>query len=397
MSKNKKYNTATLEELCKDKNIDYSKIEFQNKLTRLSCIKGNCTSVDCRGVFYKRFDQIYIYGGKCDRCTNIRTNKYTLEALNELDLKLSRKYFRDELHCHFIIKGNCKTELCMNTFSRKFCTLLKIGGYCDRCALQKGNKKKVDTFKERYGVENISQLEHIKKQKEETCKQNHGVSYATQSPIIQAQIIETSLQNWGTNRPTQNRELLHRIQKDYEIKTGYLNPFLNPDVQVKINEKNILNFGCVNPFSNEMIQNKIKETNIAKYGFPNPMQNSTILKKAFKTGCKLKPYTLPSGKVIEYMGYENYALEELLKMYEENDIENDMLPIFHYKKQDGTDHTYLPDIFIKSHNKFIEVKSTYTITQDHDTILLKQQSVKNAGFDCEIWVYNNSGEKIEIL
>jgi len=395
MSMRRKYDTVTLEELCKDKKIDHSKIQFPDKLTRLSYIKGSCTSDDCRGNFDKRFDQLYIYGGKCDRCTNIRTNKYTLEALNELNLKLSRHYFRDELHSHFIIEGNCKTELCMNTFSRKFCALLKIGGYCDRCALQKGNEKKVNTFKERYGVENISQLEHIKKQKEETCKQNHGVSYATQSPTIQARIIETSLQNWGENRPTQNRELLHRIKKDYEEKTGYLHPFLNPDVQAKIKETNILNLGCVNPFSNEIVQNKIRETNIAKYGFPNPMQNPVILKKAFKTGCKLKPYTLPSGKVIEYMGYENFALDDLLKMHEENDIENEMLPIFHYKKQDGTVHTYLPDIFIKSHNKFIEVKSTYTVTQDHDTILLKQQSVKNAGFNCEIWVYNNFGEKID--
>ena len=29
-------------------------------------------------------------------------------------------------------------------------------------------------------------------------------------------------------------------------------------------------------------------------------------------------------------------------------------------------------------------------------VLLKQQAVKDAGYKCEIWVYNNKGKKIEI-
>jgi hypothetical protein len=125
------------------------------------------------------------------------------------------------------------------------------------------------------------------------------------------------------------------------------------------------------------------------------MQNPIISKKAFKTGCKLNPYTLPSGKIIEYMGWENYALDDLLVTYEESDIENETLPVFDYIKPDGTNHTYLPDIFIISQNKFIEVKSIYTITQDTDVIFLKQTAVKDAGYECEIWVYNREGEKVE--
>ena len=95
------------------------------------------------------------------------------------------------------------------------------------------------------------------------------------------------------------------------------------------------------------------------------------------------------------MGYEHYAFSDLINVIQEDDIENVKLPVLDYTKPDGSIHTYLPDIFIKSQNKFIEVKSIYTITQDTDVICIKQQAVKDAGYECEIWVYNEKGEKVE--
>jgi len=148
------YDSTILQKLCKDKNIDYSKItkinkkkedeiEIQDdKISKMTYIKGNCTNNQYRGIFCRRFDQIYEYGGKCERCTKIRTNKYTLEVLNGLHLQLSREYFREELHVHFIIEGNCKTENCMNIFSRKFGELINIHGYCQNCAIENAKEKR---------------------------------------------------------------------------------------------------------------------------------------------------------------------------------------------------------------------------------------------------------------
>ena len=34
-------------------------------------------------------------------------------------------------------------------------------------------------------------------------------------------------------------------------------------------------------------------------------------------------------------------------------------------------------------------------TKKNDCIFLKQQAVKDAGYKCEIWVYNSKGEKVE--
>jgi hypothetical protein len=43
----------------------------------------------------------------------------------------------------------------------------------------------------------------------------------------------------------------------------------------------------------------------------------------------------------------------------------------------------------------IEVKSTWTFEQKTDTIFLKQEACKLSGYQCEIWVYDANGEKVE--
>jgi hypothetical protein len=136
-----------------------------------------------------------------------------------------------------------------------------------------------------------------------------------------------------------------------------------------------------------------------KFGVYHASQSPILLEKAFKTGCKFKDYIFPSGKIIQYQGYENLALDELINrenITEEN-ILNGLLnvPEIWYTGLDNVRHRYYVDLFISSQNRCIEVKSDYTITRDNDTIKLKQQAVKDAGYECEIWVYNSKGEKVE--
>ena len=71
------------------------------------------------------------------------------------------------------------------------------------------------------------------------------------------------------------------------------------------------------------------------------------------------------------------------------------VPKIWYNGLDNKKHRYYVDLFIPYQKRCIEVKSDYTITRDYDTIKLKQQAVKDAGYMCEIWVYNSKGEKVE--
>jgi hypothetical protein len=54
---------------------------------------------------------------------------------------------------------------------------------------------------------------------------------------------------------------------------------------------------------------------------------------------------------------------------------------------------YFVDCLIKSENKCIEVKSTWTVKKEN--VFLKHQSTKDAGYKCEIWVYDGKGNIIE--
>ena len=52
-------------------------------------------------------------------------------------------------------------------------------------------------------------------------------------------------------------------------------------------------------------------------------------------------------------------------------------------------------IFRKIKYLLIEVKGINLMKLDKDTIFIKQKAVKDAGYICEIWVYNSKGEKVE--
>lgn len=75
-----------------------------------------------------------------------------------------------------------------------------------------------------------------------------------------------------------------------------------------------------------------------------------IIEKLCKTNnYKYKKYIFSSGKSVNYQGYENVALDELLQMYNEDDIENDRhkIPTIKYTINNKV-HYYYPDIYIKS-------------------------------------------------
>ena len=60
-------------------------------------------------------------------------------------------------------------------------------------------------------------------------------------------------------------------------------------------------------------------------------------------------------------------------------------------------HKHYVDIFIKSQNRCIEVKSKWTAEKNKHTVFLKQNAAKEAGYLYEIWVYDSKGNKINFI
>lgn len=122
---------------------------------------------------------------------------------------------------------------------------------------------------------------------------------------------------------------------------------------------------------------------------------------------RYKTYEFPSGKTVEIQGYEDLAITRLLETHNENDlvvgrkaIEN-VCGSFVYVKS-GRSHVYYPDIYVRSENKMIEVKSPFTYTMHSDVNELKRRCVIDRGFLFEFWVitanrYRNGNRTIKKL
>jgi hypothetical protein len=113
--------------------------------------------------------------------------------------------------------------------------------------------------------------------------------------------------------------------------------------------------------------------------------------KVEKNSKKFKDYVFPSGKLVKVQGYENKALDILLQTFIESDIfvqrkeiENEIGKIRYVFN--NTEHFYIPDIYIKSINKIIEVKSNWTYKNQLERNLVKEQSCKDFGFDFEFMI-----------
>ena len=150
----------------------------------------------------------------------------------------------------------------------------------------------------------------------------------------------------------------------------------------------------------EVIQNKQKkwkQTCLEKYG-GHPNQNPEVQDKHEKICFYFKDYTLPSGTVVRIQGYEDKALDTLLKIYKEEEIiiGRKNIPRVEYLI-DTKNHVYYPDFFIPKENKIIEVKSEWTCKLKRSYVEEKAEATARAGYVCEVWMYNGKGKHLKTI
>ena len=279
------------------------------------------------------------------------TKDFLYQVCNEYNITLLRQYEDNELGAQKFIDFICIK--CNKNTSKRFEFILKYNPTCHDCScLEKGNKAK-NTMLLKYGVKNISQLDEIKNKKKETTLKNYGVEHNSQCQEIKDKKIKTCLKNNGVEHPQQSKET----------------------------------------------RNKSKKTSLINYGVEYPSQNQELMEKISKNCYKPKFFNLPSGNIIKCQGYEPFALEELIKNINESHIITGCknVPTIWYNDNNGKKHRHYVDIFIPSQNKCIEVKSTWTIQNKTSNIFEKQKAAKDLGYKYEIWVYDNKGNKVDLI
>jgi hypothetical protein len=372
----RKYSYESLQKFCNENELELIG-DYNTKLSYKNIISGKCKYYDCFNEFKKSFFSLITYGGYCKKCmSKIRCQKIKATCLQKYGVE---NPFQSES-----IKQKIKNSN-INKYGAETYSGSELG---------KIHIKQV--VKDKYGVDNVSKLVSVKQKKQQTSYDNFGVYCHLQDISVKEKIKSTNNKKYGVNYGFQSDIIKEKIKETCISKYGV--EFIGQCAQQKYNRKitNINKYGVENPIQNQDIKTKIINTCIQRYGVSNPTQNPEIAEKASNNSYQTKQYIFPSGKTINYQGYENLALDELIQNISENDILNCRtdVPSIWYTTDDGIKHRHYVDIFIPTENRCIEVKSEWYFNKGKDIIFKKQQAAKELGYKYEIWVYNINKEKI---
>ena len=273
--------------------------------------------------------------------------------------------------------------------------------YGSRCSLQSDSAKEktLITLQEKYGenIINAFQAEEVKNKIRCTNMERLGVEYPSQSEEVKNKIRGTNMERLGVKYPGQSAEVKEKSRITCLERYDVVSPLQNKEIMEKVKATNLERYGVVSPLQNKEIMEKVKATNLERYGVEHVLQNKEIMEHAQKNAKKYKSFEMPSGAVRKVQGYEPFALNILVKVYEEEQIKTDRkdVPRVQYEV-DGKKKYHFPDIFIPHENKLIEVKSTWTLNCKTDNIKLKKKACEKRGFLYEIWCFDGKGNRVEV-
>ena len=318
-------------------------------------------------------------GGINSAKIKMKCNAYYLDGLinmtNFLPKNIPLRY-----RFNYIKEGIYSPKLC------KECNKLLVDVYKNFCSSKCSNKNidMINKMKNTWHSKSDKEILEIQTKRRNTNKQKYGVDIASKLPEVIEKNKQSHIKSWG-DYAMRNKEVVNKRNKNFIDKWGGIG-MASPDLFSKMKNTNIQKYGVEYYSQSEDWYKKCIETATERYGKEWVSKVDYINAKQQAGGYSYYDFEFPSGKVIRVQGYEPKVLTELLTKYNENDIivgvQNiiDCIGFFHYTYE-GATHRYYPDIYIKSINEVIEVKSQYTFNREKEKNLLKRQSVLEKGIN----------------
>ena len=367
--------------------------------------------------------------------------KFTKELLDEYINKYESTLL--STHEHFngstIISYKCK---CGNDSSKKFKFIISYGATCDNCKKLLSKERRKNTFKDKYGVDCILQLDSIKEQIKKTNLEKYGHSCALLNKDVREKIKSTWINNYGVDNPNKCIDVINKTKATNILKYGVDNPNKLSSVIEKTKQTNLERYGVDCYLQTEQVRAKVENTCLKKYGFrklfgnidfsekakntrlkkygtqhyvladgfiikkentmlkkygvKHALQSKEIFQKQEKSAFTRKKFIMPSGDIRFVQGFEPYALRELINIYKEEQIITTRkdIPKINYLLN-NIQHIYYPDIYIPHENKIIEVKSSWLYNKHENIIKLKGGACIQSNFNYELWIYDKNGKRIQ--
>ena len=275
--------------------------------------------------------------------------------------------------------NNILTKICPSC-KKTFTTRNKRKVYCNSdCKIQ---FMKTDEYKQRlYDIKVVAMNKPGTKE-----KQSKAISSALRSPEINKKLREGC--KVAQNRPEIKeklklaRKLFNSSIEGQELNKEYSErmKILWSDDSFRQKQQESMKVGYQNPAA-------IKNLSKNKLDFWANVDNT---EKMFIS--RYKDYMLPSGKIVKIQGYEDKAITFLLnKKYNESDLIISDKEIFQhigpvYYLHNNKKHRYIPDIFIKSENKIIEVKSPWSYKLHFEINQIKKNACLELNFKFDFLV-----------
>ena len=273
--------------------------------------------------------------------------------------------------------------------------------YGTTCSLQSdfAKEKSIITLQTKYGehITNVFQAEEVKEKSKATNLERRGVEYPGQSEECKEKSRATNLERRGVEYAFQSEDVKEKSKATHLERLGVEHPLQSEEIMGKVKATNLERLGVEHPLQSEEIMGKVKATRLGKYGFEHVLQNPKIMERQQKKSFSFKDFVMPSGDVRKIQGYEAFALNELVKVYTEDQIitGTSNVPRILYT-DNGKERYHYPDIWIPHDNKLIEVKSTKTYEWHKDEVLQKKKACEEQGYLYEIWCFDSKGHRVEV-
>lgn len=205
------------------------------------------------------------------------------------------KYYQYYINTEGLSEEYCCSKKCSSDKTKR--RLQNKYGVDNVFQLNEIKDKTKNTLNRKYGEEHPMRIDSIVDKLKRTNNQKYGHDHGLSNINIQEKIENTNLLKYGYRRPLLSEDIRKKAQHTFIFRYGTNHPMREDSIVDKLKRTNLLRYGVENVFMSKSIKDKIKKTHIMNHGVDNPQKNIKTRNKTIKTNTSKYGYLTPSKNI----------------------------------------------------------------------------------------------------